>query len=94
MSRFWLAIDFAFLDHAAEFYLGPGADPERAWTLAQQNFANRQTDRAAVLAIKAAEAGGRYPEACDLLRQYPDSLRSVQLQIWSLDEKPVNKYSE
>lgn len=84
----------AFLDHAAEFYLGPGADPERAWTLAQQNLANRQTDRAAVLAIKAAEAGGRYPEACDLLRQYPDSLRSVQLQIWSLDENPVNKYSE
>jgi tetratricopeptide (TPR) repeat protein len=77
----------AFADHGAEFYLGPGADPERAWVLAQQNLANRQTARAAALAIKAAEASGHYPEACALLRQYPDSVKSVQLQIWSPDPK-------
>jgi len=77
----------AFADHGAEFYLGSGADPERAWVLAQQNLANRQTPRAAVLAIKAAEASGRYSDACALLKQYPDSVTSVQLQIWSPDPK-------
>jgi tetratricopeptide (TPR) repeat protein len=73
----------AFADHGAEFYLGPGGDPERAWVLAQQNLANRQTPRAAALAIKAAEASGHYSDACALLRKYPDSVKSVQLQIWS-----------
>jgi tetratricopeptide (TPR) repeat protein len=77
----------AFADHGAEFYLGPGGDPERAWVLAQQNLANRQTQRAAALAIKAAEASGRYPDACALLREYPDSVKSVQLQIWSPDPR-------
>lgn len=57
----------AFADHAAEFYLGPGADPERAWSLARQNLANRKTDRAYVLAIKAARATGRFQEACALV---------------------------
>ncbi|AXC12301.1 hypothetical protein ACPOL_2999 [Acidisarcina polymorpha] len=56
-----------FADHAAEFYLGPGDDPERAWLLAEQNLANRQTDRSVALAVKAAEATGRYPRACELL---------------------------
>jgi tetratricopeptide (TPR) repeat protein len=77
----------AFAGHGAEFYLGPGADPERAWVLAQQNLANRQTPRAAALAIKAAEDSGHYADACDLLRKYPDSVKSVQLQIWTPDPK-------
>jgi tetratricopeptide (TPR) repeat protein len=77
----------AFADHCAEFYLGPGRDPERAWVLAQQNLANRQTPRAAALAIKAAEASGHYADACALLRKYPDSVKAVQLQIWSPDQK-------
>jgi tetratricopeptide (TPR) repeat protein len=77
----------AFADHGAEFYLGPGADSGRAWVLAQQNLANRQTPRAAALAIKAAEASGHYSDACALLRQYADSVKSVQLQIWSPDQK-------
>lgn len=80
----------AFADHGAEFYLGPGADPERAWVLAQQNLANRRTARAAALAIKAAESSGRYADACALLRQYPDSLKSVQLQIW----RPVQRVGQ
>lgn len=75
----------AFADHAAEFYLGAGADPERAWVLAQQNLANRPTDRAAALTIKAAEASRRYREARALLEKYPNSVKSVQLQIWSPD---------
>ncbi len=57
----------AFADHAAEFYLGPGADPERAWSLARQNLANRKTDRAYVLAIRAGWATGRFREVCALL---------------------------
>jgi len=77
----------AFADHGTEFYLGAGADSQRAWVLAQQNLGNRQTARAAALAIKAAEASGHYSEACALLRKYPDSIKSVQLQIWSPDPK-------
>ena len=77
----------AFADHGAEFYLGPGADPERAWVLAQLNLSNRQTPRAAALAINAAEASGHYSEACALLRKYPDSVKSVQLQIWNPNPK-------
>jgi tetratricopeptide (TPR) repeat protein len=85
----------AFADHGAEFYLGPGRDPERAWVLAQQNLANRETPRAALLAIKAAEASGRYSDACTLLKKYPASATSVQLQIWSLDPNivPSNRQS-
>jgi tetratricopeptide (TPR) repeat protein len=49
----------AFADHAAEFYLGPGADAERGWMLAQRNLANRETPRAFALAVKAARATGR-----------------------------------
>jgi tetratricopeptide (TPR) repeat protein len=56
----------AFADHAAEFYLGPGADAERAWVLARQNLAARETDRALTLAIDAARATGRHPEVCAL----------------------------
>lgn len=51
----------AFADHAAEFYLGAGQDPERAWALAQQNLAARPTQRARRLAIEAARATGRSP---------------------------------
>jgi len=49
----------AFADHAAEFYLGPGADAERAWVLARQNLAGRETYRAVMLAIAAARVTGR-----------------------------------
>jgi hypothetical protein len=47
----------AFADHAAEFYLGPGADAERAWALARENLVARQTRRALDLAIRAALRG-------------------------------------
>jgi tetratricopeptide (TPR) repeat protein len=48
----------AFADHAAEFYLGPGHNAERAWELALQNLANRETPRALSLAIAAARSAG------------------------------------
>lgn len=56
----------AFADHAAQFYLGPGNDAERAWWLARQNLANRETPRAFRLAIAAARATRRDREAREL----------------------------
>lgn len=44
----------AFADHAAEFYLGAGADPRSAMALALRNLDNRPTPRAFALAIRAA----------------------------------------
>jgi tetratricopeptide (TPR) repeat protein len=44
----------AFLDHAAEFFSGPGKDPTRGLALARENLAMRQTPRAHALAIDAA----------------------------------------
>ncbi len=49
----------AFADHAAEFYLGAGADAQRAWGWARVNLRERQTRRAYTLAIRAARASGR-----------------------------------
>ena len=46
----------AFADHAAEFYLGAGADPERAWSLANANYAERKTSRARELLERADRA--------------------------------------
>jgi len=51
----WLLVrhPLAFADHAAEFYLGPGADADRAFSLARQNLSNRETDRAVALVNEA-----------------------------------------
>jgi Tfp pilus assembly protein PilF len=46
----------AFADHAAEFYLGAGADADRAWQLANANFAERKTPRARELLERAGRA--------------------------------------
>jgi hypothetical protein len=46
----------AFADHAAEFYLGPGGDPERAWVLASANYAERPTLRAREMLERASRA--------------------------------------
>lgn len=58
----------AFADHAAEFYLGPGRDPARAWTWARANLTNRRTRHALELAARAAAASGRASEARRLAR--------------------------
>jgi FimV-like protein len=47
--------ELAFADHAAEFYLGSGNNPDRALKLALLNLRNRGTIRAYELAIEAAE---------------------------------------
>jgi tetratricopeptide (TPR) repeat protein len=59
----------AFADHAAEFYLAGGADPERAFELAQLNLANRPTPRAFKLARDAARAVGRPWASADQQRE-------------------------
>ena len=46
----------AFADHAAEFWLGAGADPGRALRLARMNFAIRRTRRAHALLSRVIAA--------------------------------------
>ena len=43
----------AFADHAADFWLGAGAEPEKALRLARMNFAIRKTPRARALLSRA-----------------------------------------
>jgi tetratricopeptide (TPR) repeat protein len=49
-------LPLAFADHAAEFYLGAGADGRRAWELASANFTERQNARARELLDRAVQA--------------------------------------
>lgn len=46
----------AFADHAAEFFAGPGQDPERALALARRNLENRDTPAARALLARAEQA--------------------------------------
>jgi len=48
--------ELAFADHAAEFYLGSGNNPNKALNLSLVNLKNRTTVRAYELAIEAAQA--------------------------------------
>ena len=54
----------AFSDHAGSFYLGLGADPARALTLAKANAANRPNEAAIDLLLLAATATGAQEDAC------------------------------
>jgi tetratricopeptide (TPR) repeat protein len=49
----------AFADHAAEFWLGPGANPDKALELARINFATRKTPRSHALLSLALGAKER-----------------------------------
>jgi tetratricopeptide (TPR) repeat protein len=60
--------ELAFADHAAEFYLGSGAQPERALELSLANFNNRSTKRAYSIALEAAQATGQQDIALKLSR--------------------------
>ena len=51
----------AFADHAADFWLGAGADPGRALHLARMNFAIRRTRRAHALLFRAMSAAADRP---------------------------------
>ncbi|HSG87982.1 MAG TPA: tetratricopeptide repeat protein [Pseudomonadales bacterium] len=62
-ERGWSALlerhPLAFADHAAEFWLGAGADPGRALVWARRNHANRPTERALALLLDAQMAAGQ-----------------------------------
>lgn len=58
--------ELAFADHAAEFYLGSGANPERALQLSLVNLNNRSTKRSYMLALEAAQAAGQQEIAAKL----------------------------
>ena len=62
----------AFADHGAEFYLGSGADPVRAFKLAKLNLANRPTKRAFEQAHTTALHVGEV-DAAARLRTHMDS---------------------
>lgn len=64
----------AYADHAAELQLAPGGDRVRAWQLARLNLANRATRRAWRLAVTAAIAAARWPDAVALTTRMPASL--------------------
>ena len=49
----------AFADHAAEFWLMVGGDPERALRLARQNLLLRQTPRARALVLNSSAGSAR-----------------------------------
>lgn len=55
----------AFADHAAEFWLAAGADPEKALVFALRNRDNRPTARAYELVLQAALASGHAALACE-----------------------------
>lgn len=57
----------AFADHAAEFYLGSGSNPRRAFELARLNLASRPTLRAFEQAQAAALAAGETRFAAELI---------------------------
>jgi hypothetical protein len=52
-SRSYCSLE-AFADHAAEFWLTIGGDPERALWLAQHNLSLRQTPRARALVRRSS----------------------------------------
>ncbi len=56
----------AFIDHAAEFNTGVGANPAQALLLAEENLRNRHTRRAFRIAMNAAAKAGENARACAL----------------------------
>ena len=59
----------AFADHAARFYLGPGANPKRALELAKLNLQGRQSPDAFDLGLTAALEAADGETACAMARQ-------------------------
>jgi tetratricopeptide (TPR) repeat protein len=66
----------AFLDHASEFFLGPGANPARALELSGDNLRLRQTGRAYLLVLQAALAAGDHQRFCQLLEDARPAARA------------------
>jgi tetratricopeptide (TPR) repeat protein len=72
----------AFLDHAAEFFLGAGGNAARAAELARANLELRQTGRAYELALESAAAAGDVSGFCEYARRAADAAtRSRNLSV-------------
>lgn len=82
LNHYWFATRWGSPIMQRSSISAPGHDHERAWLLAEQNLGNRETDRQVALAVKAAEATGRFQEACDLLRNHGPL---VQVYLQSLE---------
>jgi len=67
----------AFADHAARFYLGPGATPKRALDLAKLNLEGRQSPDAFDLGLTAALEAGDTATACHLAEQAAIALPTI-----------------
>lgn len=80
----------AFADHAAEFFLGPGAAPKRALELARENLEHRTNERALALAIRAALAAGQEAEACGYIRR-AQGMKTTGVELPELVERPCAK---
>lgn len=76
-KRYLTALPEAFGDHAARFFLGPGADPRNALVLAQANLANRDTAEARSLVAEAALAAGDPGQACRVVEPLLEPGRAV-----------------
>jgi hypothetical protein len=64
----------AFADHAAEFWLTVGGDPQKGRRLAEQNLARRQTPRAYELMLRAAVATQETAALC----RVAEHLRAIE----------------
>ena len=68
----------AFVDHGSEFFMGPGADPQRAYEMAVENYGNRPTERALTLVINAAAGAGK--PLADWCAAAPKELKTAPLR--------------
>lgn len=78
----------AFADHGAEFYLGVGANPARAFELALRNVKNRPTERAYAILLEAA-AASQNPERCRFVREAA-MLARTGVELHDADASPTN----
>ena len=62
----------AFLDHGAEFFVGPGGQPLRGQELALENLSLRTNARAYLVAIEASESAGDLAAVCSLAADAAD----------------------
>lgn len=78
----------AFRDHAAEFYLGAGNDPEKALSLALANLEERKNPRAYLVAINAARATGDQPLLCSLFEGASEIRTNANLEALLAEVSP------
>jgi tetratricopeptide (TPR) repeat protein len=81
-ERYVAALPRAFADHAARFYLGPGHDPARAFSLARLDHANRDTVESRLLVVEAALAAGDAASACELASPLAQGAPGSRFMAW------------